>query len=344
MSLKIPLQYLLLGCVAMLCLCGKARPKEQRYGSDSLSMGKLRALMAPDASLDDSVMVRQTLFRYALAKYFSKQPPVVDSVSAKLARRMTLQSGREWSPEAASLLLNAVSALAARVRIAKDSAEVIRFVDSVFATSDPVQSGKRPGLKIDFTGLRTRDLRDAEVFKRIVSSVFGVSVEEAATLVSFIGRDLSGTAEAPAANIDKMVRGILTKQTPRSPVVAHENVAADSAVRALAEEKSRAALLALKFRPQESIRDSIARHQRVLEGIYKKQLKLNERSGGLVWVVFAVRPDGSVLSAKIKSSAIANRQFQQALEEYVRTIRFKAIPKDMEPMIFEFPFEFKPEG
>jgi TonB family protein len=246
---------------------------------------------------------------------------------------MTLETGKEWSPESASLLLHAVMTLETRMRNGGITS-VIAYVDSVFAVID-----NRPKVKSEFAWLDTIDLADAKAFNRILSAVFGVSPEMASTLVSFIDRGPRSTKDT-SANIGKMVREILSKKAPLPLAVSHTDAVAPEQER----EKSRKALLALKYRPQQSIRDSIARHLPDLEVIYKKQLKLNEMSGGLVWVVFRVDAEGRVLSAKIKSSAIANRQFQQLLEEYVRTIHFKAIPKDMEPMIFEFPFEFKSEG
>jgi TonB family protein len=179
-------------------------------------------------------------------------------------------------------------------------------------------------------------MNDANAFNRIVTAVFGVSAEEAVTLVSFIRSDQRKT-KSSSVDIGKMVKGICSKGTfPQSASTQKEAPPPEL------ERKN--ALLALRFRPQESIRDSIARHLPDLELIYKKQLKLNEMAGGLVWVVFCVDAEGRVLSATVKSSAIANRQFQQLLAEYVRTIHFKAIPKNIGPMVFEFPFEFKSEG
>lgn len=349
MQTKALLHFGLIGCIGLLCLCGKVKKVEVVYGPDSLNIEKIRAIMAPDTASADSTRISQTLFRYSLAKMFSKQPAAADSASTKLARRMTLQSGREWSPEAASLLLNAAAALEARTRNTKDIASVIAFVDSVStginhrsASGNSGKPGKgRPGLKRDFAGLDTLDINNANGFNRIIAAVFGVSPEEAATVASFILGD-PHAKKGPSADINKMVKGILSKQAPSSAsmTVAHEFAATQEPER----EKSRDALLALQFRPQESIRDSIAGHLPDLEQIYKKQLKLNDRAGGVVWVVFQVDAEGRVLSATVKSSAIANKQFQQLLEEYVRTIRFKAIPKDMKPMIFEFPFEFKSES
>ena len=296
----------------------------------------------PDASPADSTRIRQTLFRYSLAKMLSNQPVWVDSASTKLARRMTLESGKEWSPEAAALLLHAVTALEARIRN-NGIASVSAYVDSVLTVIDnrsvPGPQGKGPKFKSEFAWLDTIDLTDGKALKRIISAVFGVSPEMASTLASFVGSGPQSGKDT-SVNISKMVRGILSKNAPLPIAASH----AGPKTPELEQEKSRNALLALKFRSQQSIQDSIARHLPDLQVIYKKQLKLNEMAGGLVWVVFSVDADGRVISAKIKSSAIANKQFQQLLEEYVRTIHFKAIPKDMEPMIFEFPFEFKSEG
>jgi TonB family protein len=323
------------GCVGLLCLCGKDKKEEIIIGSDSLSLKKLRTMMSPDLPGNDSAKIRQTLFRYSLARTFSKPAKEVDSASIKLARRMTLQSGGEWSPEAASLLLTAVKALKTKIGATKDIKAVSSFVDSVFGAMGPCSpSGKS---KNGIAGLDTIDINDANAFNRIVSAVLGVSAEEALTVSSFVRNE--GTTDTPGADVNKMVQGILSKDT-----VAPGQAGKKAKAPELAREKTENALLALKFRTHESIQDSIAKHLPDLQQIYKRQLKLNEMAGGVVWVVFQVGVEGSVLSAKIKSSDITNKQFQQLLEEYVRTIHFKAIPENVGPMLFEFPFEFKAEG
>lgn len=335
--------YLLTGCIGILCLCGKNNKQELRYGPDSLDAKKMHALMSPDTSASDSARIRQTLFRYALAKTFSEHPAHLDSASIKLARRLTLQSGSEWSTEAASLLLSAANALEIRIRREKEIAPVIVFVESVFTAIElPSASGKGPHvLRNDFAGLDTLRPGDEAGFKKIVGTVFGVTSEEAATIANFVRQAPRTTKDSAAAvaGVDKMVRGMLSKAPSAGtavPIVTRENTEQE-------REKSGKALLALRYRSQESIIDSIAAHLPGLRLIYKKQLKLNAMSGGKVWVVFIVDAEGGVLSARVKSSEIANKQFQQLLEEYVRTIHFKNIPKEMEPMVFEFPFEFKSE-
>jgi TonB family protein len=342
MQVKALLHFPPVVCIGLLCLCGKTSIQEVRYGPDSLTIKEIRALMPLDASPSDSAKVRQALFRYSLAKKIAGQPASTDSASIKLARRLSLLSGKEWSPEAASVLLNAATALEKRTMNASDMAAVIAFVDSGFSAIDPkVVSGKNAGLPGKFTGLDTLTLRDAAFFRKTVGAVFDISSEEAATVLNFVGGDRRTKKDScgTARNIDGMVRGILEKRSSAAAVVTHPN----REIVELEREKSRNALLALRYRSQESIRDSIARRLPDLGLLYKKQLKLNEQSGGKVWVVFCVDAAGAVLSARIKSSEIANKQFQQLLEEYVRTIQFKAIPKDMDPMVFEFPFEFKAE-
>jgi TonB family protein len=87
---------------------------------------------------------------------------------------------------------------------------------------------------------------------------------------------------------------------------------------------------------------SIEAHNANLEALYRKQLKINQDMEGVVYVTFRVSPDGTVLSASIKSSDIADPDFLDPFLDYVTTIRFEPIPERVGKMRFDFPFEFRP--
>ena len=99
--------------------------------------------------------------------------------------------------------------------------------------------------------------------------------------------------------------------------------------------------LALKFRNQQSINTTVSEHIPNLEVLYKKELKLYPEMSGTVYVTFKVSYAGEVILAEIKSSEIENEKFIVPLLDYVKKIKFKAIPENVGNMTFEFPFEFK---
>ena len=321
-------KFLRLGWVALagiVCLCGKSEKTVVVVGSDSLKIATIRAMMPADSAAD-SLTIKQAVLRYSLAKAFPTSAQQVDSATTKFGRRMTLLSGAEWSPQAAAVLLNAGAGLEARIRNAKDTKTVIALADSLTALA-----GKTAGGKAFRAALDTMKITDQKFQVRLFTIVFGISEEEAATLSNFVRKDAVGSP----GNVEALVKGLL------SPPVARTNAKNPMIVaeRTVVENPT----LALKFRSQGSIRDSIGKHLPDLQQLYKKQLKVNEAAGGVVWLVFRVSSGGKVLSTAIKSSQIDNKQFLAGLQEYVRTIQFKTIPETVGPMTFEFPFEFKAE-
>jgi hypothetical protein len=332
-----PKQVALLGCAAvagMLCACGKSEKTAATSDAESLNIETVRAMMPQDGT-DDSTKLKQALLRNAIAHELLVTARQPDSVSVKLGRRMTLISGAEWPPKAASVLLMAGAGLEAKVKTAKDIKSVLALVDSLAAVSAKSAGGKTARCAAldprDRAALEAMRLTDAKLLVKVFSVVFAISEEEASTLSSFVGTD----ARKSAGSADVLVKGLLATRSEGTTGPA----AAVEAERTVIENPS----LALKFRPQQSIRDSIGKHLADLQQLYKRQLKTNEASGGVVWVVFRVEAGGTVLSTAIKSSQIDNRQFLAGLRNYARTIRFKPIPDKVGPMTFEFPFEFKPE-
>lgn len=322
----------LTAAVCMFCGCVKREKNVAIIGSDTLKLSKIRSLM-PD-TLDDSAKIRQMVLRYSLAHQAPARTPQADSAAKKLSQRLTLLSGHEWSPEAAAVLLSAGAALETKIGATRDPHHCAAVIESLATLCGTTPEGKTTGRAIDardIAKLDTSHRTDAALF----ALVFKISEEEAATLLNFVKKGSKEEKTDAAA----LVKGLLSppEGASASPAVGAATVAAE---RVEVENPA----LALRFRSQESIHDSIAKHRADLQQLYKKQLKTNEAAGGVVWLVFHVGPDGKVLSVAVKSSAIGNGAFLQQLQEYARTIRFKTIPKDVGNMTFEFPFEFTPES
>jgi hypothetical protein len=314
-----------IGCAAaftLACCCHKGEKRVVAVGSDTIRVETIRAIMPLD-SVNDSAALRQGAFRFLLDKSVSSGERQPDSTAAKFGKRMELLSGKQWSPQAAAALLNAGVGLTEKLSGTASAAAATALVDSLTALA-----GKRIGDR-DRAALAAMDPADPKFRVRLYAAAFGISEEEAATLANFIGKD----QRIAAGNIDAMVKGLLA--VPGTGRVAERAVVE----RVPAEHPG----LALKFRPQESIRDSIGKRLPDLQQIYKRHLKMNEATGGVVWVVFRVDAAGKVVKAAIKSSEIDNKVFLMQLRDYAGTIRFKKIPDTVGAMTFEFPFEFKPE-
>jgi hypothetical protein len=104
--------------------------------------------------------------------------------------------------------------------------------------------------------------------------------------------------------------------------------------------------MALAYRsPEQSIKDSIAKHVPFLEALYKKHLKMHQAMAGTVWVTFQISPEGAVLSAQLKTSTITEKDFLVPFQDYIiEKVRFKPVPDNVGTMAFTFPFEFSPEN
>jgi len=164
--------------------------------------------------------------------------------------------------------------------------------------------------------------------EKVFTIVLAISNECAVTLASFLSDEDSGTTAGAKAMVQGLIADTAVRPVP-SPA-QKKNVKDNTAA-------------ALKFRSQESIRDSIAKHLADLQQMYKRQLKTGDYSSGTVWVLFWVDCSGRVVDARIKKSQIANKQFLERLEKYLKIIAFKPVPEACGTMNFEFPFDFKAE-
>jgi TonB family protein len=315
--------------IALFSGCAKKERNENTaiLGKDSLSMERIRTL-APDAK-EDSIAIRSALCRQKLARTVPAGGKHGDTVAAKLAQKLTMLSGTEYSTAGAAILLDASAALAQVVRTKGSMADVCAYIDSTFASCEARVGGRPLHWSLndkDRAALEQLDIK--KDIDKILAIVLKVSDECAATLMSFVREDDPGQAK-----LKHMVQGLIADTTVRRPAPTVT----------LAKKTAANPALALKFRSQESIRDSIGRHLANLQQMYKRQLKTGDYSSGTVWVTFLVDCSGRVVDARIKKSQIANTQFLERLEKYLKIVAFKPVPKACGNMNFEFPFEFKAE-
>jgi TonB family protein len=319
--------------VAAAVLLGGCVKKEKgvtavMVGGTSLLIDTIRALV-PDAAGDSLAIVRAAR-RITLSKTLSggEKPP--GPAAEKLARKLTLLSGSDYSAASAELLLEASTRVALMVRGAKNIHDVIALLDSVLPAEEVDVGGTSPACRLTDRErgiLEGLSIGTAKDLGKLFEVLFDISSDAAATIVSFVNqKDIDGSEGVKA-----MIKGLIADTAP-APASA-----------AVVRKKAVNPLLALKFRPQESIRDSIAKHLSNLQQMYKRHLKTGDVASGTVWVTFLVDCEGRVVDARILKSEIADRQFLERLSQYLRIIKFKPVPESAGRMTFEFPFEFKAE-
>ena len=174
-----------------------------------------------------------------------------------------------------------------------------------------------------------------ENLEKIIADIFCLPPGTARVLAEYI---VSEDAEKQAAvSASASLKGLALHEPSRARKSAMPDA---GALRDKAQDNLK---LALSYRSQQSIGDSIRRHLPNLTALYKKQLKIHQSLSGTVWVTFVINPDGNVASAHIKSTGITDKDFLNPLCAYVERIHFCRIPDKVGPMTFEFPFQFSPE-
>jgi TonB family protein len=313
---------MLVGCVK------KERPVSVVVlGKDTLSLERIRTFV-PDGEGDSTVFGR-AVCRLIFARGVPADRNHSDTTLKKLARKLTLLSGVEYSTASAAMLLDASATLRAEMRTGETMSGVVAAIDSTIASFEasaggtPIRCSLSEG---DRTALKQLDKK--KDLDKLLAIVLKVSSECAATLANFV----SDNDSSQTAGMQTMIQGLIADTAVRlvSPAKQTRKTAYNTAA-------------VLKFRPQESIRDSIAKHLPDLQQMYKRQLKTGDYSSGTVWVSFLVDCNGRVIDARIKKSQIANVQFLERLEKYLKIMAFKPVPKECGTMNFEFPFEFKAE-
>jgi hypothetical protein len=313
---------------ALFSACGGKKEQEKTVvvvGTDSLTMEDVRHIV-PDAG-NDPARIRQAVIRRVLGGLSA-----FDSAGIKLAERLSLLGDAEWSPEAASLLLNAGKELHSGISNARDMKAVFAFLDSLAARTNRAGSVAFLLSSSDSAALKGMKVSDKNFHTALFAAVFRIPGDMASTLLNFVKENRT----ARSKDAGSLIRGLVADPNAHGRA---RTVAAPDLVKQKAENPA----LALKFRPQNLIRDSIGVHLPYLKGFYNSQLKTDELAAGVVWAVFNVGADGKVIWARIKTSEIDSKPFLTRVENYLPGIRFSAIPDSVGAMTFEFPLEFKPE-
>jgi hypothetical protein len=330
------------GLCLLLSLSGCVSKKQEGrtaaflVGRDTLSVASARALI-PDSSLSSDTRLSRAALQTMLAR---RQNDSRDSgrdgeLFSDLSNQLSRQTGMSWSVAAAASLYLASKTVRDQCRQLPDARAVASYCDSLFASMvkgsghcTPHAIGMNDSLLSALSQVRTR--RDVELLLR---AIFSISPKTASVIADFLYSEEPDNAAV--ADASAYVKGLLAGSSPapaaKTPVVSLRRKPDDP-------------MLALRYRSEKSIGDSIRRHIHTIEALYKKQLKLHQSLAGTVWVTFVIRPDGGVSAVRLRSSDISQKEFLLPFRDYVQRINFLKIPERVGPMTFEFPFEFSPEN
>jgi TonB family protein len=329
-----------LSFLCLLLFCAKPKTEQKAAsagGQDTLSTQAVLDVR-PDAA-GDSMRLGIVPLELALAKSGRAMGMGEGDPAAKtLARDLSLRAGQEWSTEAAASLLAASRAIKSVLDTAHTPSAVKAYLDSLFRVSTggrAVLAGSLPSTRIPANLPGKKSRRD--LLPIYLKAALGVSDVIAQILADYL--DTSGTRTGDSASLRKMVKNLVRdRNQPAAPDLPREAVMKSETLETRDNSE-----LALRFRNQQSIQDSIMKHMIVLKAIYKKSLKRNTTMAGTVIIEFRVNAPGKVIAAAVSKSDIRDQEFIDPLLSYMRTIGFRPVPQNVGNMTFEFPFEFSPE-
>jgi len=304
-------------------------------GKDTLTSSMAAELDPADGS--DSAHIIHGAMRLLLCQM---HPGSYDTLKDLFTDRLSLVTGTEWTSKGAATLLGAAEALALTPVASGECDQIGTMADSLMKI---LQNAPKQGFSFRVDSSlsicdESADLRSRQ--KRALVLLLGVNDETAMLCHDFVFKKAVVPQASDDVQAKKMVSGLLGGAKKDSAVSSGRS---RPAMKELQKAVPVSSTNALAFRKEQSIRDTVTRHIPTLRQLYKKGLKIDATMKGKVVVTFSVTPEGTVSSAVVKSSTIANQAFQRSLCGYLRQVRFQKIPESAGMMFFDFPFEFNPE-
>ncbi|MBN1758890.1 MAG: AgmX/PglI C-terminal domain-containing protein [Chitinispirillaceae bacterium] len=332
----------IMAVAAGLVSCGKKTPETPAIisGQDTLFIAQIARLDPVEA--DQPVHLRNVGIRLLCAGGLPGNSS--DSVVGLFSERLLLVTGVEWNRDAAALLLNASVKLQRSVvpwscDAGRQRIDSLRSLLSVIVKSGSGASAI-PSFQCD--SANTTGEADRVSF---FQTVLGVQPECAGLITEFLAVPDEQQPLADGSDMKTVISGLVAKKgaSPESVSVVKSVARAKNAtVRTPVATKDNSAAV-LRYRNQESIRDSVGKHIPNLRELYKKSLKSGDSFSGKVVVTIRVNAAGDVIQTVIKATTIDNKLFLDPFMQYVRTIKFKPVAKNLGAMTFDFPFEFNAE-
>ena len=324
--------------VILVVVCGKKTPEIPGivYHNDTLSVTAAVSLDPVDAA--DPVHLRNVGVRILCSGGLPEKNG--DSLVHQFTERLLLVSGVEWSGDASALLLNASRKLK-MVTEAGDCAAVEAFADSIRKQLTKIVKSPGGAASLPVVKCTSETVVTDSFLPAFLQMILGVQPDLAGLIVEFISPVSDTGSMAAAKDMKAIISGLVSK--PGEPSAATVRLPAGKPREEVMEQVMDNSAAVLKYRNQQSIRDSIEKHIPDMRQMYKKSLKAGDTFSGQVVVTIRVSAAGKVIGATIKATNINNKLFLDPFIGYVRTIRFKPVAEKLGAMTFDFPFEFNAE-
>jgi hypothetical protein len=300
------------------------KPRKEHFfitGKGDTLTGRLVAMLDPGEKAD-SIRYRNVLVRLGLT--IDVENTIPDSLDSLLAEQLSLESGIEWSIQAANLLYDAANQIRKKLEKAEDCSTTVAFAESLFQIVNTEKSFSFPEIT-----LNPPDKNRIKWISTLFSELFNLDSPTATALAVFTSDEHSQDNQ----KLQQSIKGLLFDSTSIAENV--RNVTSTRKTSPQYNEKN-----VLKHRNQGSILDTITSHIPEIRALYKKHLKRNENLKGTVKVTFNLAPTGKVLEVSVAKTDIVDNGFLDPLLNYLKQIDFKSIPAEAGNMKFEFPFEF----
>lgn len=317
----------LLFCLLLFISCQEKHSKEYRFitGKGDTLTGPLVAMLDPGEKAD-SIRYRNVLVRLGLTIGIENRKP--DPLDSLLASQLSMESGIEWSIQAANLLHDAALQVRQKLESTRNCSTAVAFAESLFQVVNA-------GNNFPFPKISTHPTADNNIkwISDIFSELFNLDGPTATALAVFTNQQTNAQDSKKLLN---NIKGLVFDSTRRtdSTIGGKKNTKKTIQPPAVIEADI------LKYRDQKSILASITKRIPEIKSLYKTHLKRNENLSGTVNVSFYLAPDGKVLEVSIAKTDIVDNGFLEPLLKYLKQIDFKSIPAEAGNMRFEFPFEF----
>jgi hypothetical protein len=327
--------------VVWFASCGKktAEPPVIIYGSDTLTTGRVALLDPPAAG--ESVRLRNVGIRILCAAGLPKNGN--DSLIGQFSERLLLVTGVEWGNDAAALLLNAALKVHATLTD-RPCATIARYTDSLQTQVLRIVKGPTAAAPVPVIKCDSSETQNGEMMVRVLQALLGAQPDLARLMLEFIEPASENQKLTDSSNVKAIISGLVSKPGAGKPDTGRKlkTCSTPPSVQKTAKIQDNSAAV-LRFRDQESIRDSIEKHIPDLTQMYKKSLKSGSAFSGKIVVTIRVNAAGEVTKTTIKATDIDNKLFLDPFIGYLRTIRFKPVAEKLGSMTFDFPFEFNAE-
>jgi TonB family protein len=307
--------------------CQQKPSKEHRFitGRGDTLTEPLITMLDPGEKAD-SIRYRNVLVRLGLTTGVENRTP--DTLDSLLASQLSMESGVEWTIQAANLLHDAAREVRQKLDSTQNCSTTVAIAESLFQVVNV-------GNNFPFPRISQHQSKDNKTnwISDIFAELFNLDGPTATALAVFTNQ------QTPARDSKKLLKNI-------HGLVFDSTIHSDTIVRNQQNKKKTdqpSAVIEtdiLKYRDQNSILESITKHIPEIKSLYKTHLKRNESLSGTVNVSFYLTPDGKVLEVSIAKTDIVDSGFLEPLQKYLKQIEFKSIPAKAGNMRFEFPFEF----